>query len=128
MRVVVMDDYNDTRELIVTLLRLVRIDVHATANGLEGIELVRRWLPDVALVDHRMPGAHADEVAATLRAAPATHGIPLILVKTITDAAGCEHLFDAVIQQPFDFGTLYGALLPYTPSDMQDSLRRWHMP
>lgn len=69
MRVVVADDVMLTREGIVRLLQDAGIDVVAEAEDAEGLlGHVRQTLPDVAVVDIRMPPTHTDEglVAAQL--------------------------------------------------------------
>jgi serine/threonine-protein kinase len=69
MRVVVADDVLLTRRGIVDLLQSAQIDVVGEADTADALlRLVRSELPDVAVVDIRMPPTHTDEglVAARL--------------------------------------------------------------
>jgi serine/threonine-protein kinase len=69
MRVVVADDILLTRRGIVDLLQSAQVDVVGEADTADALlRLVRSELPDVAVVDIRMPPTHTDEglVAARL--------------------------------------------------------------
>jgi DNA-binding NarL/FixJ family response regulator len=62
MRVVVADDSLLVREGIVSLLRRAGIEVVAeAASGEELVALAAEHVPDVAIVDVRMPPTHTDE-------------------------------------------------------------------
>ena len=64
------------------------LELHAANRGDAGIELARRIRPDVVVLDLHLPDTTGDAVLAQLRAAPATAGVPVIVVTA--DAAG-EH-------------------------------------
>jgi two-component system nitrate/nitrite response regulator NarL len=68
VRVVVGDDHPMFREGVVrALVSSGEIDVVAQAeDGLEALELIRTHLPQVALLDYRMPGMDGAEVAAAV--------------------------------------------------------------
>ena len=71
MRVVVADDQGAVREGLVTLLETMA-DVEvvgSAANGAEAIEVVARTVPDVVLMDLRMPGIDGVEATRAIRAA-----------------------------------------------------------
>jgi DNA-binding NarL/FixJ family response regulator len=62
MRVVVADDVLLTRRGIVDLLQSAQVDVVGEADTADALlRLVRSQLPDVAVVDIRMPPTHTDE-------------------------------------------------------------------
>jgi DNA-binding NarL/FixJ family response regulator len=71
MRVVVADDVMLTRQGIVHLLDEAGVDVVGEAEDAEGLlRHVRRFRPDAAIVDIRMPPTHTDEgilAAQTIR-------------------------------------------------------------
>ena len=68
VRVVVGDDHPMFREGVVrALISSGEIDVVAEAeDGLGALELIRTHLPQVALLDYRMPGMDGAEVAAAV--------------------------------------------------------------
>ena len=74
MRVVVADDTMLTREGIVRLLRDAGIDVVAEAEDADALlRHVRSDLPDVAIVDIRMPPTHTDEGLVAVQTIRADH-------------------------------------------------------
>lgn len=67
-RVVVIDDHDLVRIGLQTSLTEFGIDVIGSANtGQAGLELVRRELPDLALVDIRMPDMSGIELCQVVR-------------------------------------------------------------
>jgi DNA-binding NarL/FixJ family response regulator len=83
--VVVADDQTVVRDGLVTLLRLLPgIDVVAAGqDGLEAIELVAQYKPDVLLVDLRMP--RCDGVEATRRVRTEYPGTEVVVLTTYSD-------------------------------------------
>jgi PAS domain S-box-containing protein len=68
-RIVIVDDNRDAVEALATLLRLSGHDVSVAMNGQEGLRLVEKTAPDLALLDIAMPGMSGYEVARRLREA-----------------------------------------------------------
>ena len=70
VRVVVGDDHPMFRDGVVrALVSSGSIDVVAEADdGVSALEAIRTHLPQVALLDYRMPGMDGAEVAAAVRA------------------------------------------------------------
>jgi DNA-binding NarL/FixJ family response regulator len=85
LRVVVADDQTVVRDGLVTLLRLLPgIDVVAAgSDGLEAVELVAEYKPDVLLVDLRMP--RCDGVEATRRVRAEYPGTEVVVLTTYSD-------------------------------------------
>jgi CheY-like chemotaxis protein len=66
-RIVIIEDNEDAREALRTLLMLAGHEVHEAADGLSGIEAVAKLAPDLALIDIGLPGIDGYEVARRLR-------------------------------------------------------------
>jgi signal transduction histidine kinase len=79
-RVLVVEDHDDAREMLVHLLRLDGHEAHEARDGREALEAARRLRLDAALVDIGLPGLDGYEVARRLRAAPDTAGLLLVAV------------------------------------------------
>jgi DNA-binding response OmpR family regulator len=54
-RVLVVDDDDDIRNLVRTLLERTGADVHAAANGRDGVREFHAWRPDLVILDINMP-------------------------------------------------------------------------
>jgi CheY-like chemotaxis protein len=72
-RILLVEDNADAREALRALLELDGYEVHAAADGTEGLELARTKAPNVALIDIGLPGFDGYEVARRMKllAAPA---------------------------------------------------------
>lgn len=64
---VVVEDQADIRGLLTAVLESSGYTVHATENGLDGVELVRTLAPDVVTLDVNVPGIDGYEVARRVR-------------------------------------------------------------
>ena len=78
LRVLVVEDGEDVREMMKELLELMGHEVEVATDGLEGVEKMLALRPDVALVDVGLPGIDGYEVARRVRAAPGGGQLSLI--------------------------------------------------
>jgi CheY-like chemotaxis protein len=67
IRVLIAEDHEDTREGYATFLEHQGMDVRAVSDGLQALKVVRRWKPDVAVLDLSMPKVTGDEVARVIK-------------------------------------------------------------
>src|SRR4029453_1322756 len=67
MRVLIVDDDRDVRELLVESFRLSGFDVVAAANGLEALLYVKREQPDAVVLDLMMPRLGGVEALKRIR-------------------------------------------------------------
>jgi CheY-like chemotaxis protein len=80
LRVLIVDDEHDTADSLRLLLRRVGYLAEAVYSAPTALGEARRFRPDVMLCDLGLPGMDGLELAALLRADPATAGIRLIAV------------------------------------------------
>jgi CheY-like chemotaxis protein len=66
-RVLVVDDSVDTARMMKVLLRYEGHEVRTAHDGHEALTAARDFLPEVVLLDLRMPGLSGRDVAAALR-------------------------------------------------------------
>jgi hypothetical protein len=78
LRVLIVDDNADARDMLRTFLELAGHEVHDAVSGPDAVEKAGHVLPDLALVDLGLPGFDGLEVAARLRRDQATRGILLV--------------------------------------------------
>ena len=102
--VLIVDDNELNRKLARDVLRASGIDTVEAGDGAEAIELARTRLPDVILLDLRLPDLDGGEALRRLRAEPATTDIPVVAVTALAGArdALLEAGFDDYIEKPID--------------------------
>jgi DNA-binding response OmpR family regulator len=104
-RVLVVDDEDVIRQLIVINLELEGFDVHEAADGLAALEAARRVDPDVVTLDVMMPGLDGWATAERLRADPATSRARIVFISARTRPADMERgraFGAAYLTKPFD--------------------------
>jgi two-component system, cell cycle response regulator DivK len=104
--VLIVDDSARNRKLAGDLLRLARFRTLEAGTAAEAIALASEQLPDVILMDLRLPDLDGTEAARTLRAAPRTSGIPIVALTALPVDARDDWLLDAgfagAIVKPID--------------------------
>jgi CheY-like chemotaxis protein len=100
--VLVIEDDRDTRLLLRHRLTAAGYRVVAAEDGGEGIGLAQRERPALIISDLQMPLAPGELVILSLRTAPETAGIPILVLSGDPSRLGPEHQIDAVLPKPFD--------------------------
>ncbi len=101
-RVLVADDDPLVRRLFALLLAHQGLLVEVAADGIEALERVADFAPDVVLTDLDMPRCGGDELCRRLKSSPATRHIAVIVVTGSTCAQGtlCAQGCEAVLTKP----------------------------
>jgi two-component system, cell cycle response regulator DivK len=76
--VLVVDDYQDAREMYTEYLEFAGFRVAEARNGLEALERAFALLPDVILMDLSLPGMDGWEATRRLKADERTKRIPIV--------------------------------------------------
>jgi two-component system cell cycle response regulator DivK len=93
--VLIVDDNDRNRKLAGDVLRLARFRTLEAVTAAEGIALASEHLPDVILMDLRLPDLDGTEAARMLRAEPRTARIPVVAVSALPLDGREDWLFDA---------------------------------
>ncbi len=109
--ILIVDDENQNRRLLQTLLGPEGYTTRTAASGMEALARIAENPPDLILLDVMMPGIDGRQVAAALKADPATRNIPIIIVTAQSDredrlaalAAGAEDF----LTKPIDRAELW---------------------
>ncbi|HKY90381.1 MAG TPA: ATP-binding protein [Nevskiaceae bacterium] len=75
LKIVVADDNRDAAEALAAMLSLQGDDVRVAYDGHAAVDLVRRFAPDVALLDIGMPRLNGYDACRRIRALPDGHRI-----------------------------------------------------
>jgi CheY-like chemotaxis protein len=102
-RILVVDDSKVIRQLIKVNLELEGFEVGTAADGVECLDMVRHFGPDVITLDVAMPRLDGLRTAERLRADPRTRDIPLAIISGCGDTeAGGSAEVDAFLAKPFE--------------------------
>lgn len=99
---VVIEDDDDIRHLLETVLTQAGFQVLAASNGLDGIDAVRQYSPVVTTLDVNMPGMDGFETLRRIREFSDTYVVMLTaLAEEIDTLRGLESGADDYVTKPF---------------------------
>jgi CheY-like chemotaxis protein len=81
--VLIVDDYEQNRKLARDLLRASGFRTVEAATGAEAISLAIARLPDVILMDLRLPDMYGTEVARVLAGDARTAAVPVVALSSV---------------------------------------------
>jgi two-component system cell cycle response regulator DivK len=121
--VLIVDDSARNRRLAGDVLRLAGFRTLEAATAAVGIALASEHMPDVVLMDLRLPDLDGTEAARRLRAQPRTSRIPIVAVTARALDDSDEWLaasgFAGLIAKPIDIGTLPDLVRRYAAGDAE---------
>jgi signal transduction histidine kinase len=113
-RVLLIEDNEDGREMMATMLDAFGFSVQQAADGVQGVQMAHIAAPDVALVDIGLPGIDGYEVARRLRQSEDTRNIRLIALTGYGLAEDQRRVleagFDMHLVKPVDINHLLDAI------------------
>jgi len=93
--ILIVDDNDRNRKLARDVLHLARFRTLEAGTAAHAIALASEHLPDVILMDLRLPDLDGSEAARMLRADPRTSRIPVVALTALRLDVGDDWLFDA---------------------------------
>ncbi|HEX7149885.1 MAG TPA: PAS domain S-box protein [Thermoanaerobaculia bacterium] len=106
LSVLVIDDQQAVRELLVALLQRGGAEVRAASSAAEGRERVEERVPDAILCDIAMPHEDGYSFVRWLRAQPEASAVPVIAVTAFGGAEDEQQIlaadFDSYIRKPIE--------------------------
>jgi DNA-binding response OmpR family regulator len=109
-KIIIAEDENDIRELVAFTLRYAGHEVLAFPNGKDAWNRIRSEIPDLIILDIRMPVMSGYEVCEKIKSEAATTHIPVVFLS----AKGQEE----EIKTGFNFGADDYLLKPFAPEDL----------
>jgi adenylate cyclase len=120
----VIDDSEQSRELLGRHLARQGHRVLAAASGDEGLSILRREKVDLVFLDLVMPGMSGFELLSVLKADPALRAVPVIVISGISETSGVIRCIEAGAEDYLN--------KPFNPTLLQARLaaglerKRWH--
>lgn len=109
-KILIAEDERDIRELITFTLRYAGHEVTQAANGEEALQLARQHIPELILMDVRMPKMTGYEACRFMKADDAIKHIPVVFLS----AKGQE----TEIQTGLEVGASDYILKPFAPDQL----------
>lgn len=116
-RVVYIEDEPEMVDLVRLILKRKNYEVIGANGGREGLDTVRRLLPDIVLLDLMMPDMDGWEVYQQLKADENTRDIPVIVITA--KAQNIDKVLGLHIAKVNDYISK-----PFSPKDLVDSLQK----
>jgi CheY-like chemotaxis protein len=114
-----VDDNDRNRKLAADVLRVARFRTLEAATAAEGIALAIEHLPDVILMDLRLPDLDGWEAAQLIQAEPRTSSIPILAVTALRLELSEDWLVDAgfagSVPKPIDIDALPDVVRGFCP-------------
>jgi two-component system, cell cycle response regulator DivK len=106
--VLVVDDDPRNRKLVRDVLRRDGLETIEAASARDAIALAGAHVPDLVLMDLRLPDLDGAEALRRLKSDPATAAIPVAALTAVAGARGAllEAGFAGYVEKPVDVGAL----------------------
>ncbi len=109
-KILVIEDNNLMREIVVEILESRGFEAVGAENGQVGIQLAIAQIPDLILSDVRMPELNGLQVFAVLRSHPATASIPFIFMTASDMEKALALKADGYLHKPCTVAEMLGAI------------------
>ncbi len=104
--VLVVDDEPKNIKLVRDLIQMLGHTVIEAVNGRMALEMAKKHLPDLILMDIQMPVMDGIQATRLLKSDPATHAIPIIVLTSYAMAGDRERIIesgcDGYMTKPLD--------------------------
>ncbi len=91
-KILIVDDNPVNIDFLVELLK--EYDARTVLDGASALEAIKEELPDLILLDIRMPGMSGFDVCKKLKASPATKDVPIVFLSASHDTQSIVHAFE----------------------------------
>ena len=114
-KILIAEDEPDIRELVAFTLRFAGHEVVATSNGEEALHKASEMVPDIILMDVRMPRMTGYDACRAMKADPLLKNIPVVFLS----AKGQ----DSEIQTGLEAGAEEYLLKPFAPDQLTERVK-----
>ncbi len=115
-KILIAEDERDIRELVTFTLNFAGYEVVSASNGEEAVQLVEQEMPDLVILDVRMPRMTGYEACTRIKNNPKTAHIPVVFLS----AKGQE----SEIQTGLQAGADEYLLKPFAPDQLIAHVQR----
>lgn len=115
-KVLVVDDSDDIRQLLVRVFREKGYEVFESARGLDALQKVRDHVPDVLILDAMLPEVHGFDICRRIKGSRRYGHVPVIMVSAIyrgwrfAEDLRRSYGVDEFLEKPFRIGDVVAAV------------------
>lgn len=114
-KILIAEDEPDIRDLVAFTLRFAGYEVVTGSNGEEAIELAKQEMPDLILLDVRMPRMTGYDACKIIKTEPGLEDVPVVFLS----AKGQE----TEVKDGMDAGAEEYLLKPFAPDQLTERVR-----
>lgn len=114
-KILIAEDERDIRDLVAFTLRFAGFEVVTAGNGEEALNLALLEVPDLIMMDVRMPRMTGYEACQRMKAEPTIAHIPVVFLS----AKGQE----AEIRTGMEMGAVEYLLKPFAPDQLTERVK-----
>jgi len=114
-RILIAEDERDIRELISFTLKFAGHEVFTTSNGEEAYQMATQIIPDLIVLDVRMPRMTGYEVCEQIKLNSSTQNIPVVFLS----AKGQE----SEVKMGIEVGAEEYILKPFSPEQLVERVK-----
>ena len=115
-KILIVDDERDIVKALMIRLQSNGYDVIAAFDGAQGLFMANKEIPDLVILDIRMPAGDGFSVGGILRQSDRTHRIPIIFL-TGSPETNAE-------ERAMGLGARFYIKKPYDPEELLDAVKR----
>lgn len=126
MKILIADDVEINRELIKSFLEKSDVKFLEAENGIQALELCKTELPDIVLIDMKMPVVDGYTASKQIKADPELKHIPLIAVTASVMPDSLKKVMevcDSVLKKPVLSKDLFKELLKYVGAEKREPMK-----
>ncbi|HEY3080779.1 MAG TPA: response regulator [Chloroflexota bacterium] len=113
----VIEDDEDTRDVLIMLLTVLGLEVREARNGQEALETLKTWRPDLIVLDLMMPVMNGWAFRSEQKRMPEARDIPVIVLSARQPPFRPEDELDVaeLLPKPFELDTFLSAVARHCP-------------
>ena len=111
-KILYIEDHPAQRDILAQMLTFHGFEVEVASNGLEGVDKVVTWQPDLLLIDMRMPGLGGLETIRIIRRMAGMGQVPIIGLSAWTEGPQRDRILEAGANEHFTKPIYLDQLLP----------------
>jgi CheY-like chemotaxis protein len=111
-KILYIEDHPAQRDILAQMLTFHGFEVEVASDGLEGVDKAVAWLPDLILIDMRMPRLGGVETIRMIRGLDNLAQVPIIGLSAWTEGPQRDRILEAGANEHFTKPIYLDQLLP----------------